>query len=404
MRSFILCLLVLEVLRSSVAAAAPAKPAAPGPTPNSSSAERQQLEAALALTDPQSQATKLAQLIALAHDPETRGYAHHALAQTYARLRSAGAPVSADIEEQLLRPALPPVEVLSVCYSLVGTPGVARLLDRCLASVPPNVADPELAAERSRLAGTLAFERGDFRNAQRLLSAAAVLIPLERDSTMRLRLSRAQRETGKLKPACATARALYRAAPLLDGAKEALAACGDASAVAASLTKERRQSFLATRRQKGEPLKPLSLEDEQGRPVELEPAKLGKVTVLVFFSTWCPHCGLELPRLVTFAKALATDAKRAAQVEIVGIRTAVEREREPYAAFAARAGLNFRVLVDPTLALGFVAFAKAVGVPAGLPMVAVLDNKGVVRFVLEAGDYRDTATEVAWAVEALVGG
>ena len=61
---------------------------------------------------------------------------------------------------------------------------------------------------------------------------------------------------------------------------------------------EARAALLATERQAASP-SVLSLDDEKGLPVELDVTKLGKVTVLVFFSTWCPHCGLELPRVVS---------------------------------------------------------------------------------------------------------
>jgi hypothetical protein len=54
------------------------------------------------------------------------------------------------------------------------------------------------------------------------------------------------------------------------------------------------------------------------------------------------------------------------------------------------------------MSLSFARFAKAAGITPGLPTLAVLDRGGVLRYLLEPGDYRDTAQELRWAVESLL--
>lgn len=363
--------------------------------------ERQQLEATLALTDPKAQTAAFAELLVNGKDPEVHRHTYRAFVQAYRRLLAAGGASSPTLEERIVDTQLPANEMLSACYGLIGSKSAEAVIGRCLAAVPANAADPEVNAERNRLEGTLALAHGDAPAAARALSAAALVIGVDRDPKMHLGLTQAQRQVGNAPAACATARELYRLQPLLSGARDALAACGKVEATANAVTAEAKKALLATQRPAGEPLPVLSLESDPLHPVDLDPAKLGKVTVLVFFSTWCSHCAAEMPRIMGFAKALSGDARLAKKAQIIGIRTAVEREQEPYEAFARRHKLSFRVLTDSTMSMVFAQFARVTGLPTNLPTVAVLDAKGVLRFVLESGDYKDTANELGWAVSAL---
>lgn len=375
-------------------------PAAEPPAEDPVSLERKQLEAALVIIDPAARAQALGAVLENAGDPEVRRYAYRGLVQAYGRASSGGGAPMASVEARLLTPDLGAEDIaekLDACYALAATNGLRTLAASCLASVPADLEDPALAAGRARLAGTLAFLDGDMPAAQQSLAAAAVLIGVERDAAMHLRLTRAQFAAGKTAPACASARALYGAHPLLPGARDALRACGNPARAAAALDAQARAALLASKRPSGLRVPVLALEDDQLRPVDFDPAATGRVTVLVFFSTWCPHCAAELPRVASFASALGPGR----QVEVVGVRTAVEREREPYAEFARRHGVSFRVLTDATMSLAFSGFAKAAGIPPALPAVAVVDRAGDLRFVLSSGDWRDTARELEWAVAAV---
>jgi peroxiredoxin len=206
--------------------------------------------------------------------------------------------------------------------------------------------------------------------------------------------------------ACTRAKLIYKDEPLLPGAKAALAACVSPDKSAARLVAEidslRRARLLASRRDVGDPVKTLSLETEQHEPKDLEVRDPARVTVLAFFSTWCPHCNKELPRLNAFAASLPKDPELKDRVRVVGVRTAVEREVEPYEAFIGRHKPVFPILTDPTLSLSFGAFCKSQGLKPALPTIAVVDPSGLVRYLLVAGDYQDTAQDLRWAVHSLL--
>ncbi|MBI3179385.1 MAG: hypothetical protein HYZ27_06960 [Deltaproteobacteria bacterium] len=89
-------------------------------------------------------------------------------------------------------------------------------------------------------------------------------------------------------------------------------------------------------------------------------------------------------------------------MRVVGVRTGIERESESYAEFRRRIPLTFPVFTDATMSLSFGKFARAHGMATALPTVGVADAAGVVRFFLPSGDWRDTAKELQWAVEALL--
>src|SRR5690606_16598277 len=127
---------------------------------------------------------------------------------------------------------------------------------------------------------------------------------------------------------------------------------------------------------------------------DLQLGKEGRVTVAVFFATWCPHCQMELPRVVAFARMAQKHEELAGKVRVLGIRTAIEKEVEPYEEFERRMGLNFQVYTDPVMALAFSKFAKAHGLGGGIPVVAVVDRRGYTRFNLINGDYRNTARDL----------
>lgn len=170
---------------------------------------------------------------------------------------------------------------------------------------------------------------------------------------------------------------------------------GCATAFAGSVE---RDQLRAQRRDTGPVVAPIEVEDDQGQAINLPLSAADRVTVAVFFSTWCPHCQTETPRLVQFVKDLGAHAKK---VRVIGVRTAVEREREPYADFVARHKPNFPIYTDATMALAYVGFLKSQQLPDGLPLVAVIDRRGIVRYVLPTGR-SDIAQELRWAVDDLL--
>ncbi|MEL6547402.1 MAG: TlpA disulfide reductase family protein, partial [Myxococcota bacterium] len=148
----------------------------------------------------------------------------------------------------------------------------------------------------------------------------------------------------------------------------------------------------------------LNLETEKFEPVQTNLAEPGKVTVAVFFATWCPHCKRELPKLVEFQSSLHNDPKLKDVVRVVAVRTLIERDTEEYSAFKERFKLNFPVLTDPAMGTAFAAFARSQGVARpGVPLLALVDESGDVRYILNSFEYSDTAQEIRWLIEELRG-
>ena len=86
---------------------------------------------------------------------------------------------------------------------------------------------------------------------------------------------------------------------------------------------------------------------------------------------------------------------------MIGIRTAIEREQEPYSAFQKRFNLNFPIYTDPAMSLVFQKFMQTNGKKPALPTLAVVDAKGSVRYFIENGEHRKLEEELLWALESL---
>jgi thiol-disulfide isomerase/thioredoxin len=206
--------------------------------------------------------------------------------------------------------------------------------------------------------------------------------------------------------ACTTAKKLYRDHPLMPGVKKALQACrpgsGEVADLMATIRDKQKAALLAGRRTGNEPAPTLSLEGDNFQTVEVNPVAANTVTVLVFFSTWCPHCAAELPRINGFVTAAQALPNLRDRVRVIGVRTAVEKERIPYEQFIAGIKPQFPIYTDATFSLVFGQFVRTQEIRPELPTLAVLDSQGVVRFLIPSGDYRDTGQELMWAVEALL--
>ena len=71
----------------------------------------------------------------------------------------------------------------------------------------------------------------------------------------------------------------------------------------------------------------------------------GKATVLVFFASWCEPCKKELPRLAKYL-----EANPSTKVEVLGFDGREDHPNDGLV-FAAKAGFNNTVVVDPNYAL-----------------------------------------------------
>lgn len=312
---------------------------------------------------------------------------------------------SAAVTTRLLDPTLAgvvPADRMVGCYALA-THGIALdVVDRCVTMLEHD--DQELGpGELHRLRGTLWFRRSQFTEAFDPLARAVGEISILEDPALHGRFIETLQQIDRKDDACTRARRLYAEQPLLPRAREYLGNCASgAQATASELDQRMKESLLASRRDDALRAPILEVDDAELRPTKLALAAPGKITVLAIFSTWCPHCQVELPKVLAFAHAVGADAARKDRVRVIGLRTAIEREKEPYDVFAQRYGLDFAVYTDPAMAIAFSQFAKAFGLAASLPTLAVLDEHGALRYVLETGAYKDTARDLTWAVDSLL--
>jgi len=358
-------------------------------------------------TDDHGKAQGLAVFVGQAETRDAREQAYRDMAHLYALSLAHGDAKVDFVENAILGTGLreaPAGDDLVLAGYVLAERGLRpELAARCLeaarhSSIP---ADENNVA---RLAGTLAWAAHKYAEALPLLGQAAHSFNEETDPNLYLHLSQTHAALGHKTEACPIAQHIFLALPLLPGAKQALSACVANGAEPETAVKPmyalQREELLSTMRTDNIVPEPLSVDSPANTPVELLLGEIGHVTVAMFFSTWCPHCQAELPRVNTFFRLAAERWHE--RVRVIGIRTSIERETEPYEAFVARLHPSFPVFTDATMSIGFSGFCRALGLRAALPMIAVLDDKGMVRFVLGAGDYKDTARELEWAVEALL--
>ncbi len=127
----------------------------------------------------------------------------------------------------------------------------------------------------------------------------------------------------------------------------------------------------------------------------------GKVALLEFFATWCPHCAAEAPHLAALARSFA-----GRPVQFVSINADSEDAASVYA-YHRYFGLPFPALLDPggTPAgsfhqgggLGPVARAYHVGY---YPTFYVLDRSGVIRW---RGDVEQPDATLRGAINRALG-
>ena len=128
------------------------------------------------------------------------------------------------------------------------------------------------------------------------------------------------------------------------------------------------------------------------------PAKTDSVKQsLVALGCWVEvfnHCQNEMPKLVKFVEGMDKD-----KVQLIGVRTSVEREQMSYSDFKAQYKPNFPIYTDATMSLAFGKFARDEQTVASMPKIAILDRKGTVQFILENNTFEDPIEQIQWALE-----
>jgi thiol-disulfide isomerase/thioredoxin len=340
------------------------------------------------------------------------------LAHAYEQTLTTGQTPSQLALEQLTNPALldaiDAADLAHLALRISQKPAAERFLHQATKTLSQPEAGRLPDALLAQVRGTSRLLAGNAQDALPDLQLAAKQQSLAESPQLHLYLARALNDTGDTARACGVAQSLFRHHPKLPGANQSLRIClsTDPAAqrtsakkrhndLARALRQEERARFLATivnpSDAKVSPL--MHLTDARGRAVTLDGADPDRLTVVIFFATWCPHCRAELPQVRQFVASLDDAARK--RVRVVAIRTAKERETMPYNVFARSLSPNFEVFVDGTMSANFAAFAHAHDLSMTLPTTAILDTAGRLRATIEPGDFRDIAQELRWAVEHL---
>jgi len=109
-----------------------------------------------------------------------------------------------------------------------------------------------------------------------------------------------------------------------------------------------------------------TLETLSGQKIALSEELKTKRVVLVFFATWCPHCGASVPATNTFSK------KYAAGVRVIGID--VQESKPKVEDFVKRTKMAYDVVIDDT---GVVASRYRI---SGIPTVIAIDKNNKVLY------------------------
>jgi thiol-disulfide isomerase/thioredoxin len=367
--------------------------------------DRQALSALLeGKTDPTALVTTLTDFIPKAESDDVRSEVFDMLIYYYSGSLQRGLPRQPSVERRLLDSAEEhPRDVARACQYLASRAQALDFAHDCVRRLAPQAAKIDASAW-AVLEGTEAFENGRTAEAVPALEAAADSVLPSLDPGLHLRLVQALSAVGRKADGCTHVKALLRSEPLFPGAATWLSLCPEPDdALTAALREERRREVLKGMRTDETPLPILSLTDDQGKAVQLDLAHAGRAHVLIFFSAWCPHCQADFPAFKKFAEMVTSDPSLRSRIVVLGVRTYSSKDVEPWADFAQRFAPNFPVWSDAPDGDTLKALASTLGFPAGIPRLLVVDDKGILRFIVDADPYREMPLELFWAAQAVAG-
>ena len=364
------------------------------------SLDQKRLESLLSqVKEPRAQAEAIASYLESAESPQLAIQAFQLMVQAYLGALQSGASPSSKVEALIPEPPLPGLaavgEAILACFAFAQADLRIELVDQCLKTVEPKAQHPMLATPLNLAKGALLYRQGKKVEALPLLEGSKEMMGPTPDPSIDTWIAEGLALKGESDRACDLYKKLYIANPLFEGLVDGLKNCGaQATEIKASLDSERKTTFLTSRRAGGSPTAALNVQDETGKDVSVNLAEAQKPTVLVFFATWCPHCQNEMPKLVKFVESMDKD-----KVQMIGVRTSVEREQMSYSDFKAQYKPNFPIYTDATMSLAFGKFARDEQTVASMPKIAILDRKGVVQFILENNAFEDPIEHIQWALE-----
>lgn len=355
-------------------------------------------------TDPAVLVTNLTDFLPKAESDGVRSQVFDMLIFYYSGSLQRGLPRQPSVERRLVDSAeAHPGDVARVCQYLASRAQALDFVQDCVRRLAPQAAKVD-AGVWTILRGTEAFENGRTAEAVPALEAAADSVLPSVDPALHLRLVQALSAVGRKGDGCGRVKTLLRSEPLFPGAATWLSLCPEPDdALITSLREERHQEVLKGMRTDETPLPKLSLADEQGKAEQLDLAHAGRAHVLIFFSAWCPHCQADFPMFKKFAETVAGDPSLRDRVRVLGVRTYSSKDVEPWADFARRFAPSFPIWSDAPDGDTLKALASAFGFSAGIPRLLVVDDKGILRFMVDPDPYREMPLELLWAAQAAAG-
>ncbi|MDP7039917.1 MAG: redoxin domain-containing protein [Myxococcota bacterium] len=305
------------------------------------------------------------------------------------------------LENSILQDQTEPYELFDVCYRFAQKGQNIAWVKDCLNVVKKN---GEVGIDdRHRLEGMFWAHSQNQKKAYRFLKKVIGKIPAESDPDLYVKFIEAAEALGQGRDACREAKNLYASAPLFDDAYAMLKSCGGeqkAEKISRQIRDIQKEELLKADVNMSEPVPEIFVQGEAFNEIPL-PLTSGKHTVLLFFATWCPHCRAEFPRIKAFQKALQKDPVLKNKVNLIAVRTAVEREKQTFESFLREFRPNFKIYTDATMSLAFSQFVRSQSIGAGLPTLVVIDKNGHLRWVMPTGTYRDTAQDLDWVLREL---
>ena len=370
------------------------------------SRDAQKLEALLKKeTDPERIAKELLQLLPKLESDEIRSQSYRLLTQAYTASLQKSTTPNLVIEQTLLAKQTlgsAPQELLDTCQWVMEQSQNSAFVEKCLATFNQRYGTDN--PMYSRLQGLFLLSKKQDRAALPWLLKASRHFNVTVDPYLHAHMAKTLFTQQKVSEACQISKNVFFEHPLWPEMDTLLGYCltpekNDLKNIRSQLYGQMKTHELKQYRKKAQIAATLPVENQQGSDLELRFDDQNKVVVLVFFATWCPHCLQELPRINQF---IENSEKLKTKVEVIGVRTAVEREVESFEDFQKRIQPKFQIYHDANLSLAFGKFAKAHNISMGLPTLVVIDSKGFLRFVMKNGDYRDTAQELSWVVDHLL--
>ena len=364
------------------------------------------LEALIAKPESLERARALAKFLKTVTTDAVAGHAYVVMGRDYLGALKNGAAPDATIDDRIvdndLADKIGPGLQAELCYRIAQEKAGASVADRCVQALSRY---QEAAPIVALIQGTAAYFRGDYANAVAALDQASTSFNLQTEPALHARLASALVATGKTTDGCNKALSLHSAHPLMPDVTSLIDTCTAAdkkfATKLAAADKDDKELLLGLK-QDGAKIPVIDVDDARLTPVKLDAAEPGKVTVLVFFATWCPHCQAELPKVAAFANKVQNDAKLRDKVRVIGVRTSVERETESFESFQQRIKVPFAIYTDTAMSIGFSNVVEKTGLLPVFPTLIVADESGRVRYVMPNGMWRDTQRELEWTVQSLL--